>query len=110
MGSDKDAWLGKERLRWATLFHVPMAESMPPGFPQNTLQAQRALVAVSLIRPQHLGDSIAALYDRSFVKVQDIHTLESIRPVFVEMFGDSATEEIMNKVSFLALTPRPHYS
>lgn len=36
---DKGEWIGKERLRWAHLFNIPMAEEMPPGFPRNTVQA-----------------------------------------------------------------------
>lgn len=35
---DKGEWIGKERLRWAKLFSIPMAEETPPGFPRNTIQ------------------------------------------------------------------------
>ena len=35
---DKGEWIDSERLRWATLFHVPMAKSLPPGFPANTIK------------------------------------------------------------------------
>ena len=34
---DKDIWIARERIRWARLFNIPMAEEMPEGFPQNTL-------------------------------------------------------------------------
>ncbi|KAL9128979.1 MAG: hypothetical protein Q9217_002454 [Psora testacea] len=76
-----------------------MSENMPPGFPQNTINAQRALVAVSLVRPQQLGDAIAALYDASFAKRQEIHRLENIRPIFLKMFGDTVTNEIMDRAT-----------
>ncbi|KAL9632788.1 MAG: hypothetical protein Q9164_005107 [Protoblastenia rupestris] len=94
---DKGVWVGKERLRWAKLFNVPMVETMPPGFPQNTIHVQRALVAVSLIRPQQIEDIIAALYDASFVKGQEIHTLESVRHVFVDILGEADAEETKQK-------------
>lgn len=35
---DKGEWVKKERLRWAKLFDIPMAESLPPGFPANTIK------------------------------------------------------------------------
>ena len=37
---DKGEWVGNERLRWAKLFNVPMAESIPPGFPANTIKVR----------------------------------------------------------------------
>ena len=37
---DKGEWVGKERLRWAKLFNVPMAETPPPGFPANTIKVR----------------------------------------------------------------------
>ena len=90
--------MGQERLRWAKLFNVPMAEQIPPGFPHNTIQAQRALTAVSLLRPESLCDAIAALYLMSFAERHEIHKFENVRPVFAKMFGDTATKEIMEKV------------
>jgi len=39
--TDKAEWVGKERLRWAKLFDVPMAKEMPPGFPPNTIQVSK---------------------------------------------------------------------
>ena len=38
--TDKGEWIGKERLRWAKLFNIPMAESIPPGFPANTIKVR----------------------------------------------------------------------
>lgn len=40
MTIDKGEWVGKERLRWAKSFDVPMAESIPPGFPANTIKVR----------------------------------------------------------------------
>ena len=34
---DKGKWMNKDRLRWAAIFNVPMAETLPEGFPVATL-------------------------------------------------------------------------
>ena len=75
-----------------------MAKQMPPGFPQNTVHVQRALVAVSLIRPLQLVDTVAALYHASFAERQEVASLKAISPVFERIFGSSVTKEIMVKV------------
>ena len=48
---EKGEWSGKERLRWAKSFGVPMAESLPPGFPANTIKVRKPwkLLGVRLI-------------------------------------------------------------
>ncbi|KAL9101761.1 MAG: hypothetical protein Q9163_003008 [Psora crenata] len=96
---NKNAWIGNERLRYAKLFDIPMAEALPSGFPQNTVHAQRALVAVSLIRPRQLGDAIAALYEASFARSQDIHRLDDIKPILMQIFGGTVTRDIVDKAT-----------
>lgn len=44
---DKDKWIGRERLRWARAFNVPMPEDMPPSFPPMTLAMMRALCVIA---------------------------------------------------------------
>jgi len=95
---NKGEWIGKERLRWARSFSIPMAEEMPPGFPRNTIQIQRALTAVSLMHPEKTEETIAALYHESFAERRDIHTLETLGPIFVKIFGDSEAKEILMRV------------
>jgi len=91
--------VNRERLRWASLFGVPMAKEMPPGFPNNTIPVQRALIAVSLLKPEQLADTIALLYDASFAKRQDIHILENLNPIFTRLFGEAAAKNILSKAT-----------
>lgn len=95
---NKGVWIGKERLRWARSFRIPMADEMPPGFPNNTIHVQRALTAVSLMHPERLEEMFAALYHASFALGQDIHTPASLEPVFVGMFGERQAKEILTRV------------
>ena len=98
LAADKAQWVGKERLRWAKLFDVPIAEALPPNFPPKTLQVQRALTAVSLLKPERLCDAIAALYNLAFVENRQVHTLECVWPVFAQIFGDTTAKAIMDEV------------
>lgn len=110
---DKSEWVGKERLRWAKLFNVPMAEGIPPGFPANTIkvriqrtplmvklilrQVQRVLTVVAIRHPERLADTLAAIYHASFAEQKEVHTPESLMPIFQKMFGKEETEEIVAK-------------
>ncbi|KAL2755850.1 hypothetical protein ACRALDRAFT_1082070 [Sodiomyces alcalophilus JCM 7366] len=74
---NKDAWIGKERLRWAKLFNVPMHESMPSPFPPLTLNNMRALCAI-----RHIDND-----DKRFLAVLDhlyteffVHHKETSKP------------------------------
>ncbi|KAL2057143.1 hypothetical protein ABVK25_002882 [Lepraria finkii] len=96
---NKGEWIGKERLRWAHLFNIPMAEEMPPGFPRNTVQVQRALAAVALLQPEKLTETIATLYHMLFVERREIHTLELLGPVFSKILGERPAKEILTKAT-----------
>ncbi|KAK3178243.1 hypothetical protein OEA41_000376 [Lepraria neglecta] len=85
--TDKSEWVGKERLRWAHLFNIPMAEEMPPGFPRNTVQASH--------------ETIATLYHMSFAERQEIHTLELLGPVFSKIFGERPAKATSDEVKKL---------
>lgn len=95
---NKGEWISRERFRWARRFDIPIADEIPPGFPNNTIQVQRALTAVSLLRPEKLEGTIAALYHQSFAEREDVHTLESIGPIFVNIFGESEAKKILTRV------------
>ena len=50
---DKDRWIDAERVRWARLFGVPMADAPLPGFPVRTLavRAPSALLPLAGLPP-----------------------------------------------------------
>lgn len=91
-----------------------MAEGIPPGFPANTIkvriqrrylmiklilrQVQRALTVVALRHPESLADTLAAIYHASFAEQKEVHTPESLMPIFEKIFGEEGTKEILAKV------------
>lgn len=96
---DKREWMGQERLRWARQFNIPLDDQLPPGFPNNTIPVMRALTAVAHLHPQKLEDVVAALYETSFVKRKDVHSLAAIEPVLANLLGQSAAKEIVSKAT-----------
>ena len=91
-----------------------MADGRPPGFPANTLkvstqrileyklilwQVQRALTAVTILHPEKLADTIAAIYHASFVAQKEVHTPESLMPILQKIFGEEETKGILKKAS-----------
>ena len=96
----------KEKLRWAKLFDIPIAEQSPPNFPPNTIQAQRALVAALLVKPDSWEEALATLFEAAWVHRQDVFTFDQIRPIFDRLFGEQATQEIMERAS-ICRVPTP---
>ncbi|KAF6227130.1 hypothetical protein HO133_008571 [Letharia lupina] len=94
---NKGEWIDKERLRWAKSFNIPMAEGNPPGFPANTIKVQRALTLVGILHPQRLAESLAAVFHASFAEHRQVHTPESLTPIFEKIFGEEGTKEILTK-------------
>ena len=90
-----------------------MADKVPPGFPRNTVQVgpflsgpkretearqvQRALVAVELLNPEKLTETIAVLYHMSFAEHKEVHTLEVLGPVFERIFGENQAKKLLTK-------------
>lgn len=92
-----------------------MAEGNPPGFPANTIkvrfqrttplkvklilrQVQRALTLVGILHPQRLAETLAAVFHASFAEQKQVHTPESLTPIFEKIFGEEGTKEILTKV------------
>ena len=96
---DKKEWIGKERLRWARQFNIPVDEQLPPGFPNNTVPVMRALTAVAQLHPQKLEAVVAALYETSFVKRKDVHSLAAVEPILANLLGQSAAKDIVSKAT-----------
>ena len=99
LNPDKDVWIGKERLRWARYFSVPMIESTPEGFPPLTLATERALCAVSVKSPGKLIPTIEALYHSFWVQGNaKIGQVEGFTPVLESVLGKDGTQEILQAV------------
>ena len=78
-----------------------MAKTVPPGFPQITIEVERALTAVAEFHPDRLEEAYTKIYHKSFVDLQEVHKFEHIRPVLAEMFGEAVADELISQVSFL---------
>jgi len=94
---NKGEWVRKERLRWAKSFNIPMAESIPPGFPANTIKVQRVLTLIASLHPERLAGTLAAIYHASFVELKEVHTPEGLMPILEKIFGEEGTKEILTK-------------
>lgn len=99
--TDKDKWMGQERMRWAKYFSVPMTEKFPAGFPPKTLPVQRALCAISQKYPSKLADTIEALYRSFWVDNNpNIGDVEGFRPVLESVLGRDGAGEVLSAVCF----------
>ena len=96
---DKDQWIGKERIRWAKYFSVPISEQMPEGFPVKTLPVQRVLCALSQKAPAKLPSVMEALFRSLWIdRNSKIGEPESFTPVSESVIGAQATKEVLKAV------------
>lgn len=96
---DKNKYLGRQRLRWAQYFSVPMVESFPKGFPIRTLPAQRALCVISQRTPDKLADVIGALFHAFWVD-GDTTVAEptGFTPLIESVLGKQETQAVVEMV------------
>ena len=85
-------------MRWSRLFDIPMAEEMPPGFPWNTVQVQRALVAALQLQPDLVPSVIDLLYGIAWSEGKDVSSSSVHAPAFVKVFGESRAKDIFEMV------------
>ncbi|ERF71667.1 hypothetical protein EPUS_00656 [Endocarpon pusillum Z07020] len=93
---NKNKWIGKERLRWASLFNIPITRTMPPNFPPLTLQVQRVLTALQLSSPSSLPTALDALYHCFWVEgTPDINNPSTFGPVLEKALGKELAVKVM---------------
>lgn len=78
-----------------------------PESPADIDQAQRAMVAASMVCPEKFGDVIAEMYDAFWVEHEAIQTPQVSLPVIADVVGDDRAREIARKVSLLAIPINP---
>ncbi|KAJ0107831.1 hypothetical protein J7T55_000094 [Diaporthe amygdali] len=92
---NKDKWINNERLRWAKYFNVPIVNTVPDGFPANTVQVMRTICAVSHLAntdqpapspssppaQQAIIKALDAVFDAYWVKKRDITDKDVIADV-----------------------------
>lgn len=97
---DKDQWIGKERMRWAKYFSVPIHEQMPEGFPVKTLPVQRVLCAISQKAPAKLPSVTEALFRSLWIdRNSKTGEPEGFTPILESVIGAQATQEVLQAVS-----------
>ena len=52
-----------------------------------------------MLHPERLVDTLAAIYHASFAERKEVHSPESLMPIFDEIYGKEETKEILTKVS-----------
>jgi 2-hydroxychromene-2-carboxylate isomerase len=98
---DKSVWLETERIDWAKRFDIPMAETLPEGWPtRSTIKVQRMLTALSLsaeeesqLRGEYVS-AIQAIYTAFWVQRQSVHALEVFGKVLADVIGKEVVEEM----------------
>ncbi|KAK6418384.1 hypothetical protein LTR81_008308 [Elasticomyces elasticus] len=96
---NKAEWIGVERLRWSKQFNIPMCQETPEPFPQVTLNAMRALCAVTIMHPDRLSDCFAAMYQAFWVDRKSISKIEIWSAALVEVLGESEAKKVVEKAS-----------
>ncbi|KAK1065122.1 hypothetical protein LTR74_008234 [Friedmanniomyces endolithicus] len=96
---NKGEWIGVERLRWAKQFNIPICEKSPEPFPQSTLNAMRALCAVTTLHPDKLSDCFGAMYQAFWVDRKSISKPEVWTAALNEVLGESEGKKIVEMSS-----------
>lgn len=53
---------------------------------------------MTILHPERLADTLAAIYHASFAEQKEVHTPERFVPIFEKIFGTEETKEILTKV------------
>lgn len=91
--TDKDKWVSRERLHWASVFNVPMKREIPPNFPPPTLSIMRCMCALTVLHPGKEGQGILIkCLDRLFEAywVEHVKTFEKdvLSGILREVLGE----------------------
>lgn len=93
---NKGPWINIERLRWSTLFSIPMTPTLPTGFPILTLQTQRALCALEILDRSKLAVALDALYAAFWVESNsDIGKADRFGPVLQKALGEELASKVL---------------
>ena len=90
---------GEKHPSWVPRQHNQSRVSNPFQAQAHIPQTQRILTVVAVHHPERLAEALAAIYHASFAEHKEVHTPETLMPIFEKIFGDKETEEIMAKVN-----------
>ncbi|KAL2257553.1 hypothetical protein VTK26DRAFT_9496 [Humicola hyalothermophila] len=120
---NKDTWINRERLRWATAFNIPMYQALPPDFPAPSLPIMRALCAIANSEKGDNGQprltrALDVFFAEHWAKGVATHRPEVLKATLEGVFGAEEAEKstcccflsspyLFEVLSFLLLFPSP---
>lgn len=102
--SDKDKWIDRERLRWASRFGIPISTSPPTGFPHLTMKIQRALCVLPYIFEEKKEEQevLCRFLDRFWqlywVEGKDITVEGVLEGVLKDVVGEEKAEIVSREI------------
>lgn len=95
---NKGEWVLVDCFRWANYLKVPMKKEAPPGFPPNTIIAQRALVAIHLKSPDKLTKAMDALFEAMWTQHANVQDAGTVVEILEKAIGRQDAEAAMKGV------------
>ncbi|KIV94349.1 hypothetical protein PV10_02123 [Exophiala mesophila] len=98
---NKGTWINTERLRWAQQFNIPMATTVPEGFPKPTLHLQRFLTALNLTRPDLLPTALDACYKALWTDPTEsnLPDVKVFAPIVAKVIGEDVVKDCVAKMA-----------
>ncbi|KAF5870399.1 putative glutathione s-transferase kappa [Botrytis fragariae] len=102
---NKDKWIDRERLHWASVFNIPMSSETPVGFPHMTLRIQRALGVLPFLFPEEneaqdvLCQCLDRLYEMYWVEGKNISGPGVLEEVLKDVIGEEKKELVLKEVA-----------
>lgn len=97
---NKGTWINVERLRWSSLFKIPMSKTMPKGFPVLTLQTMRAMCALQILDAAKLHAALDALYEAFWVNANsEVGKADGFGPILEKAVGKELTGKVLEQMN-----------
>ncbi|KAB8294123.1 hypothetical protein EYC80_009571 [Monilinia laxa] len=101
---NKDKWINQERIRWASLFNIPILCTTPVGFPHSTLKIQRALCVLPFLFPERkveqevLCKLLNEFYQLYWVEGKDITATGVLEEVLRDVIGEEKSRIVLKEI------------
>lgn len=101
---DKDKWINQERLRWASLFNIPISKTTPVGFPHSTLKIQRALCVLPFLFPEKKAEQevlcklLDNFYQLYWAEGKDITVAGVLEGILRDVIGEEKAGIVLREI------------
>ncbi|KAF7891111.1 uncharacterized protein EAF02_001436 [Botrytis sinoallii] len=102
---NKDKWIDRDRLHWASVFNIPMSSKTPVGFPHMTLGIQRALGVLPFLFPEGneaheiLCQCLDRVYEMYWVDGKNITAPGVFEEVLQNLIGEEKKELVLKEIA-----------